>query len=65
MSPAALVQQLKAIKKRKDLTYPQIAKEIGVHKITLTRWCTGTYPPKAGLVTRVLERWVKRHDGKA
>jgi len=64
MTTASLGKRLKAVKNRERLTYPDLAKAMHVHEITVTRWCTGVKPPR-GLSILMIERFLKRHNGKA
>ncbi len=61
---ANLVKQLKAVKEREGFTYPQLSRALGVHEITICRWCMGQHPPRGELVRRSLERFLKRHNGR-
>jgi DNA-binding transcriptional regulator YiaG len=55
-----LARQLVALKAREGWTWPDVAKKLGVHVISVTRWGTGTRRP-LGLPRVALVRLLKRH----
>ena len=52
-------ERLKEIKERKGYTLDHIAKDMGVHLLTIHRWIHGNRKP-TGVYIRVLREWIER-----
>ena len=48
-------ERIKKLRLKLDLTQKELAEQLGVHVITVTRWETGAFGP-SGLAAKELER---------
>ena len=63
MNPVDLIQELKAIKEREDISYENIARELGVTTMSVRNWMVGGRRPMP-VMRKIIREFIERHEIK-